>query len=65
MTEARTVFIDDAAKALGISRRTVYYRIREGQLHTMRVGGTQRVLQSSIDAMLARDTQNTMHGGER
>ena len=28
--------IDDAAALLGVSRRTVYYRIREGRLQTIR-----------------------------
>jgi predicted site-specific integrase-resolvase len=38
---------------LGVSRRTVYYRIREGRLQTIRTrGGSQRVLWSSIEALL-------------
>jgi hypothetical protein len=36
-----------------VSRRTVYYRIREGRLQTIRTrGGSQRVLWSSIEALL-------------
>jgi predicted site-specific integrase-resolvase len=38
---------------LGVSRRTVYYRIREGRLRTIRTKcGSQRVLVSSIEALL-------------
>ena len=45
----RSVTIDQAALLLGISRRTVYYRIREGRLRTIRtLGGSQRVLVESV-----------------
>jgi excisionase family DNA binding protein len=45
--------VDDAARLLGVSRRTVYYRIREGQLRTIRTrGGSQRILVESIEALL-------------
>jgi excisionase family DNA binding protein len=45
----RSVTIDQAASLLGVSRRTVYYRIREGRLLTIRtLGGSQRVLVSSL-----------------
>lgn len=47
----RSVSIDDAATLLGVSRRTVYYRIREGRLLTVRtLGGSQRVLVTSLEA---------------
>ena len=37
----------------GMPRRTVYYRIREGRLRTIRTRcGTQRVLLSSIEDLL-------------
>ena len=49
----RSVLIPEAAGMLGVSRRTVYYRIREGRLQTIRTrGGSQRVLWSSIEALL-------------
>ena len=49
----RSVLIPEAATVLGLSRRTVYYRIREGRLRTIRTrGGSQRVLWSSIEALL-------------
>jgi excisionase family DNA binding protein len=45
----RSVTIDQAAQLLGVSRRTVYYRIREGRLQTIRtIGGSQRVLLESL-----------------
>jgi excisionase family DNA binding protein len=51
-----SVMIDRAAELLGVSRRTVYYRIREGRLHTIRtIGGSQRVLLDSIQALLLED----------
>jgi excisionase family DNA binding protein len=46
----RSVTIDQAAQLLGVSRRTVYYRIREGRLRTVRtLGGSQRVLVDSLE----------------
>jgi excisionase family DNA binding protein len=49
----RSVLIPDAAELLGVSRRTVYYRIRAGTLRTVRtMGGSQRVLMESIEAAL-------------
>jgi excisionase family DNA binding protein len=48
-----SLLIDDAARVLGVSRRTVYYRIREGKLQTIRAKcGSQRVLTASIVALL-------------
>lgn len=48
-----SVLIDDAAERLGVSRRTVYYRIHEGRLKTIRTRcGSQRVLCASIEALL-------------
>ena len=47
----RSVTIDQAAQLLGVCRRTVYYRIREGRLRTIRtLGGSQRVLVESVAA---------------
>ena len=46
----RSVTIDQAASLLGVSRRTIYNRIREGKLQTIRtIGGSQRVLVSSLE----------------
>jgi excisionase family DNA binding protein len=45
----RSVSLDHAAELLGVSRRTVYNRIREGRLQTIRtLGGSQRVLLESV-----------------
>jgi excisionase family DNA binding protein len=45
----RSVSLDHAAELLGVSRRTIYNRIREGRLQTIRtLGGSQRVLLDSI-----------------
>ena len=46
----RSVSLDHAAEMLGVSRRTIYNRIREGRLQTIRtLGGSQRVL---VDSMI-------------
>ena len=46
----RSVTIDQAASLLQVSRRTIYNRIREGKLQTIRtIGGSQRVLVASLD----------------
>ncbi len=45
----RSVSLDHAAELLGVSRRTIYNRIRDGRLQTIRtVGGSQRVLIESV-----------------
>jgi excisionase family DNA binding protein len=47
----RSVSIDQAAHLLKVSRRTIYNRIRDGRLKTLRtVGGSQRVLVESLCA---------------
>jgi len=49
----RSFFVDDAAALLGVSRRTVYYLIRDGKLRTIRtMCGSQRVLLESIEELL-------------
>jgi excisionase family DNA binding protein len=48
----RSVSLEHAAQLLGVSRRTIYNRIREGRLRTIRtLGGSQRVLSESIAAL--------------
>ena len=45
----RSVSIDQAAALLKVSRRTIYNRIRDGRLQTIRtLGGSQRVLVESL-----------------
>lgn len=51
----RSVSLDQAARLLGVSRRTIYNRIRSGQLRTIRtLGGSQRVLLDSCRASADR-----------
>jgi excisionase family DNA binding protein len=41
----RSISLEHAAQILGVSRRTIYNRIRDGRLQTIRtLGGSQRVL---------------------
>jgi len=48
-----SVLLEQAAELLGVSRRTVYYRIRDGRLRTIRTRcGSQRVLIESIEELL-------------
>jgi len=52
----RSLLIDQAAELLGVSRRTVYYRIREGRLRTIRTPcNSQRVLLDSLYALMGND----------
>ena len=45
----RSVSIDQAAVLLRVSRRTIYNRIADGRLRTIRtIGGSQRVLVASL-----------------
>ena len=49
----RSVLVNHAAEILGVSRRTVYNRIREGRLRTIRTRcGSQRVLLESVESLL-------------
>src|SRR5688572_13304141 len=64
VSRSRSVFLNDAAALLGVSRRTVYYRIREGKLRTLRTrGGSQRVLIDSIESLLREGSRR--RGGRR
>jgi excisionase family DNA binding protein len=61
----RSFLIDDAARLLGVSRRTVYYRIREGRLLTIRARcGSQRVLLSSIEALMRGRQESRQETGQ-
>ena len=54
----RSVSLEHAAQLLGVSRRTVYNRIRDGRLQTIRtVGGSQRVLLESVLTRYGRPPQ--------
>ena len=60
----RSLFIDQAAELLGVSRRTVYYRIREGRLRTIRtLCGSQRVLFDSVQALIRERNPFTVRDG--
>lgn len=54
--DGRSVLIDQAMQMLGVSRRTVYYWIRQGRLRTIRTRcGSQRVLLSSIRKLVGAE----------
>ena len=49
----RSISMDYAGELLGMSRRTLYHRIREGCLQTIRTpGGSQRVIIESVIELL-------------
>jgi excisionase family DNA binding protein len=55
----RSVSLDHAAELLGVSRRTIYNRIRDGRLQTIRtLGGSQRVLLDSVEETRDRLDRN-------
>ena len=62
----QTVFVDHAAELLGVSRRTVYYWIRDGKLRTVRTpNGSQRVLIVSIETQLQEEVAARASEGPR
>lgn len=47
----RTLSLDQARETLGVSRRTLYYWIKQGRLQTLRTSmGSQRVLVHAVKA---------------
>ena len=64
----RSVSLMQAAALLQVSRRTIYNRIRDGQLATIRIHGSQRVLTSSLfakdNAPLTSQTPETTHSAQ-
>jgi excisionase family DNA binding protein len=61
----RSLSIEQAARLMGVSRRTVYYRIRDGRLTTIRTrGGSQRVVATSLE-VLRREGRRKKRGGGR
>ena len=56
----RSVSLDHAAQLLGVSRRTIYNRIRDGRLQTIRTkGGSQRVLLDSVQVVRSQAADST------
>ena len=60
----RSLLVDHAAALLGVSRRTVYNRIHEGRLKTIRTrSGTQRILRESLEALLRDSARDAKRSG--
>jgi len=56
----RSVLVEQAAQLLGVSRRTVYYLIRDGQLLTFRTRcGSRRVFIESVERLLRDKEKQT------
>ena len=64
----RSVSLMQAAALLQVSRRTIYNRIRDGQLATIRIHGSQRVLTASLfatdDARTASPALGAVHSAQ-
>ena len=61
----RSVLLEHAGELLGVSRRTVYYWIRDGKLRTVRtIGGSQRVLLESIQTLLRQEMLSRVRGAD-
>ena len=56
-----SVFITRAAELLRVSRRTIYNRIRRGELETIRVGPTRRVTLESLNKQAEFTTAERIH----
>lgn len=50
--EPQCCSVADAAKGLGVCRATIYNWMREGRIHTARVGGRRLVKISSIKRLV-------------
>jgi excisionase family DNA binding protein len=54
MTEAPKLYrINDAARALAVSRATLYRLIKNGRLKTVCIGTVQRVTAASVDELIS------------
>lgn len=51
--------IGEAARILGLSQRTVYRRIKEGELPASKVGGVYLISRDDLDAMLRKSRYGT------
>lgn len=57
----RSVSIEQAARRLGVSRRTVYYWIRDVRLRTVRtLGGSLRVVTDSLEEISKEMSEETV-----
>src|SRR5438270_11359138 len=62
----RSVSLDHAAEILGVSRRTIYNRIRDGRLQTVRtLGGSQRVTLESVGVLSERRPEAAADKGNK
>jgi excisionase family DNA binding protein len=62
----RTLLIEQAAAIMGVSRRTVYYRIREGRLETIRTRcGSRRVVVRSLETLVLEGIRKNAAAGAK
>jgi excisionase family DNA binding protein len=51
--DVRAYHVDDAAKAYGLSRTTLYKLMAEGRLQSVLVGRRRLILRDSLESLLA------------
>lgn len=49
--------VDAAARRLGVSRRTFYVLVKDGRLHTFKIGGRVVVAESELQRVVAESMQ--------
>jgi len=57
--------IAEAARLLGVARRTIYRRVWNGELPATRVGGLYLIRRTDLDALLAQGKLSAEESGER
>lgn len=54
--ERQAIKVTEAAKALGVSRISLYRAIKNGELHTIKIGKMMLVPTSEIDRLLNKES---------
>lgn len=52
--QRRLLKVDEAAHYLGVSRRTMQYLLRDGEIPKVRIGNSTRIDQSDLDEYVER-----------
>ena len=55
--ERRAFHVKEAAKVYGWSRSTLYKMMKEGTLHSVRVGGRRLIPRDALEALIAEGNQ--------
>ena len=55
--------VDDAARRLGVSRRSLYRMLERGDIGSVRIGRCRRIVTAHLDALAADRDQRRERGG--